>query len=69
MRFFRTIYNGIMDGLVWIMKLVHHTVGITIPKPEYERTVALLWVAAVVGLALMTSLLGYFFISNIASDR
>lgn len=58
-----------MDGLVWIMKLVHNMVGITTPKPEYERPVALLWVAVVVGLALMTTLLGYFFITNIASDR
>ncbi len=58
-----------MDSLVWVMKLIHNTVGITTPKPEYERQVALFWIGAVVALVVMTMLLGYFFITNIASTR
>ncbi len=63
------MYHGFMDALVWMMKLVHNTVGITTPEPKYERPVAVLWVFAIFGLVAMTMLLGYFFISNIAASR
>jgi len=34
-----------LDLLVRLMRVVHGTVGITEPRPEQERYVALLWVA------------------------
>ena len=58
-----------MDALVWMMKLVHNTVGITIPTAKYERHVAVLWVVVTIGMVAMTMALGYFFITTIASSR
>ena len=54
----------IMRFLVWLTKGIMLAIGITLPKPEQEKTVAIVWVVAffvmigiiwAVGWAVLTS--------------
>lgn len=39
-----------LDPLVRLVRVLHATIGITEPRPEQERIIALLWVALVLVL-------------------
>ncbi len=58
-----------MGILVYLMRLLHSVVGITAPKPEHEKWVALLWVAVAVAMTLLVAGFGYFILTTIASTR
>ncbi len=58
-----------MGFLVYLMRGLHNVVGITAPKPEHERWVALLWVAVAIAMLLLVLGFGYFILTSIASTR
>ncbi len=58
-----------MGLLVAFMRLLHVTIGVTLPKPENEKKIALLWVFSLVAIAVFTALLGYFLMTSIVSSR
>ena len=58
-----------MRWLIYIMRGLHHVVGITAPKPEDEKKVVLLWMGLLTLIFGGTALLGYFLLNLIASTR
>jgi hypothetical protein len=58
-----------MGLLIYLMRGLHNVVGITAPKPEHEKRVALLWVAVAIGMLLLVAGFGYFILNLIASTR
>ncbi len=58
-----------MGLLIAFMRLLHVTIGVSLPKPEDEKKVALLWVVSLVGIAVFTALVGYFLMTTIVSSR
>ncbi len=61
--------NTSMGILVYLMRGLHNVVGITAPKPEHEKWVALLWVAVAFAMLLLVLGFGYFILNVIASSR
>ncbi len=58
-----------MGILVYLMRGLHNVVGISAPKPEHEKWVALLWVGVCVAMMLLVLGFGYFILNSIASTR
>ncbi len=58
-----------MGILVYLMRGLHNVVGISAPKPEHERWVALLWLAVAFAMLLIVAGFGYFILNTIASTR
>ncbi len=61
--------NSFMGILVYLMRGLHNVVGITAPKPEHEKWVALLWVGVAFAMLLLVVGFGYFILNVIASSR
>ena len=47
---FRDIQGRMLDPLLRLVRVLHATIGITEPRPEQERVIALLWVVLVLVL-------------------
>jgi hypothetical protein len=58
-----------MRLLIYLMRGLHSVVGITVPKPEDEQKIVLLWMGLLVVIFGGTALLGYFLLNLIASTR
>lgn len=58
-----------MGVLIYLMRGLHNVVGITAPKPEHEKWVALLWVAVAFAMLLLVAGFGYFILNSIVSTR
>lgn len=58
-----------MGILVYLMRGLHNVVGITVPKPEHEKWVALLWIAVAFAMLMIVAGFGYFILTSIASTR
>ena len=58
-----------MGVLVYLMRGLHNVVGISVPKPEHEKWVALLWVGVAVAMVLLIGGFGYFILNSIATTR
>lgn len=58
-----------MGILVYLMRGLHNVVGISAPKPEHEKWVALLWVGVAVAMLMIVAGFGYFILTTIASTR
>lgn len=56
-----------MGILIYLMRLLHSVVGITAPKPDHEKWIALLWVAVAVAMILLVAGFGYYILTSIAS--
>ncbi len=62
-------HRYVMGLLVYLMRGLHNVVGITAPKPEHEKWVALLWVAVAFAMLLLVAGFGYFIMNSIVSTR
>jgi len=58
-----------MSLLIYLMRGLHSVVGITLPKPEHEKWVALLWVAVGFAMLAIVAGFGYFILNAIVSGR
>ncbi len=58
-----------MEILVYLMRGLHNVIGISAPKPEHEKWVALLWIAVAIAMLLIVAGFGYFILNSIASTR
>ena len=58
-----------MGILVYLMRGLHSVVGISAPKPEHEKWVALLWIGVAFLMLLIVAGFGYFILNSIASTR
>jgi len=58
-----------MGILIYLMRGLHNIVGISTPKPEHEKLVALLWIAVAVAMLMIVAGFGYFILTSIASTR
>jgi hypothetical protein len=58
-----------MGVLIYLMRGLHNVVGITAPRPEHEKWVALLWVAVAFAMLLLVAGFGYFILNSIVSTR
>jgi hypothetical protein len=58
-----------MGVLIYLMRGLHNVVGISVPKPEHEKWVALLWVGVAVAMMVLIAGFGYFILNSIASTR
>jgi hypothetical protein len=57
-----------MKYLVAITRGVHRAVGISLPKPEQERAVAIIWLIALLILALIVLGTGWLVLSSMSSS-
>jgi hypothetical protein len=58
-----------MGFLVYLIRGLHNVVGITTPKPEHEKWVALLWVGVAFAMLLLVAGFGYFIMNSIVTTR
>jgi hypothetical protein len=57
-----------MKYLIAISRGIHSAVGITLPKPEQERAVALIWLVALVMLVLIVLGTGWLVLSSMSGS-
>jgi hypothetical protein len=55
-----------MKYLIAITRGIHSAVGITLPKPEQERTVAIIWLVTLVMLVLIVLGTGWLVLSSMS---
>ncbi len=58
-----------MTFLVYLMRGLHNVVGISVPKPEHEKWVALLWIFVAVAMLGLVLGFGYVILNSLASTR
>ncbi len=58
-----------MRFLIYLMRGLHNTIGITAPKPEDEAKVVFLWIGLLTVIFGGTAALGYFLLTSIVSSR
>jgi hypothetical protein len=58
----------IMRFLVSLSKGIMLAIGITLPKPEHERTVALIWVAAFFAMIAIIVGVGWAVLNSISNS-
>lgn len=58
-----------MRVLIYLMRGLHNVVGISLPKPENEGKIVLLWIGLLTAIFSGTALIGYFLLTSIASTR
>jgi len=59
----------LMGFLIYLMRGLHNVVGISVPKPEQEKWVVLLWLGVAIAMMLLVAGFGYFILNSIASTR
>jgi hypothetical protein len=57
-----------MKYLITITRGLHSAIGITLPKPEQERAVAIIWLAALVALVLIVLGTGWLVLSSMSGS-
>ena len=57
-----------MKYLIAITRGVHSAVGISLPKPEQEKAVAIIWLLALVALVLIVLGTGWLVLSSMSSS-
>ena len=57
-----------MKYLIAVIRGIHGAVGISLPKPEQERAVALVWLTAAVVLVLVIVGTGWLVLSSMSSS-
>ena len=57
-----------MKYLITVTRGIHSAVGITLPKPEQERAVAIIWLGALVMLALIVLGTGWLVLSSMSGS-
>jgi len=59
---------AMMKYLVALTRGVHSAVGISLPKPEQERAVAIIWLVALLVLVLIVLGTGWLVLSSMSSS-
>jgi len=57
-----------MKYLIAITRGIHSAVGISLPKPEQEKAVAIFWLVTLVMLVLIVLGTGWLILSNMSSS-
>ena len=57
-----------MKYLIALTRGVHSAIGITLPKPEQEKAVAIIWVVAAVMLVVIILATGWLVVSSMSSS-
>ena len=57
-----------MKYLIAIIRGIHSAVGISIPRPEQEKAVALVWLGASILLVVIVLITGWLVLSSMSSS-